>query len=327
MTISGENFAAGAKVTIGGVAGANVTVANSSLITATTGQHTAGVADVIVTVGDESAKLADAFTFVSPGSVINTPPRIVSLSAQGTRVNEPSQFADLSEGIIVTTVVQDVETPVQQLVYEWTSSAGGSFIGTGSTVTWRAPSAAPTPQLVTLSVAVVERYTDVDTNGLPVTRENRVTKTTSVSFHDSVNEVGTMARQFLLDFSDSSIKDVPYIMRNFKTGVLCPSGAMNETSDVESNRLHFKIISSFVGPPAVTVNFGGSCPFRLRRGDACAPIMTDWVSIYLDDGSTQHVAGTDQVTAFYVADDKRWWLCDSDYDGHSFLNLRHSFIR
>ena len=31
-----------------------------------------------------------------------------------------------------------------------------------------------------------------------------------------------MARQFLLDFSDSSIRDVDYIMRNFGSATTCP---------------------------------------------------------------------------------------------------------
>jgi hypothetical protein len=165
----------------------------------------------------------------------------------------------------------------------------------------------------------------VDASGLPVTRENRVTKSIAVTVHDSVKEVGDMARQFLLDFSDSSIVDVPYIMRNFTD--LCPEGKANETSDVTNNRQHFKITSFRVDPAVVTVNFGGRCPFRNASGDACAQVPVDWVSTYLDDGSRQHVAGTDQVTAVYDGTLKRWGLCASDFDGKAISGLMRRFIR
>ena len=123
----------------------------------------------------------------------------------------------------------------------------------------------------------VERYDTVDGGGLPVTRENRVTRNTTVSVHDSAKEVENMARQFLLGFSDSNIRDVPYIMRNFTD--LCPDGKANETSDVMNNRQHFTIISFRVDAAAVTVNFGGRCPFRNARGDACAQVPVEWVTI------------------------------------------------
>ena len=326
VTITGSNFVTGISVTLGGVAATNVTLTGPTSLTATTAPRAAGVADVVVSVGGRSATLPGAFTFVSPGPVTNTPPTIVSLSARGTRPHEPSQFADVGELIDVVATVQDAETPVSQLFYEWTSNAGGTFTGIESAVKWRAPQAPIIPLNATLTLTVVERYSTVDASGLPVTRENRVTRSIAVSVHDSVKEVGDMARQFLLDFSDSSIVDVPYIMRNFTD--LCPDGKGNETSEVTHNRQHFKITSFRVDPAVVTVNFDGRCPFRNASGDACAQVPVDWVSIYLDDGSRQHVAGTDQVTAVYDGTLNRWGLCASDFDGKETTNgLMRGFIR
>ena len=72
------------------------------------------------------------------GSGTNSPPVITSLSAQGTRPNQPEAFADLNEQIVATIVVEDAESPIENLVYEW-SAASGTFEGTGATVQWRAP--------------------------------------------------------------------------------------------------------------------------------------------------------------------------------------------
>ena len=72
-----------------------------------------------------------------------------------------------------------------------------------------------TPSSATLTVTAVEKYQGADPTGLPLTKENRVSMTTIVSLHDSRSEIGALARQFLFDFSDSNIRDVSYILRNF----------------------------------------------------------------------------------------------------------------
>ena len=48
MTITGTGFLAGATVTLGGTAATNVTVVNSTTITATTPAHAAGAVNVVV---------------------------------------------------------------------------------------------------------------------------------------------------------------------------------------------------------------------------------------------------------------------------------------
>jgi hypothetical protein len=67
VTVTGTNFATGATVQIGGIAATSVSVVNSTTITATTGPHAAGVADVVVTnAGGMRATLARGFTYVTP---------------------------------------------------------------------------------------------------------------------------------------------------------------------------------------------------------------------------------------------------------------------
>jgi hypothetical protein len=315
ITIVGTNFADGATVNIGTVPATEVTIESPTRMTAVTGQSAAGTVDVVVSSQGRTATLPRSFTYSAPMLVENTPPVIVSIRALGTRPNEPAQFADLDETITLTAFVQDAESPISQLGFEWASNAGGTFSGTGPVVQWHAPNTGPTPSSATLTVTVVEKYQGADPTGLPLTKENRVSMTTVVSLHDSRSEIGSLARQFLFDFSDSGIRDVAYIMRNFSDR--CPDGKASETSDVTFNRQHFIINSSSIGSASVTVDFSGTCPLRLRSADACAQVPAEWTSTSRDDNSKSHVIGTDQVTAVYDPSRQRWGLCDSDFDGHN----------
>ena len=213
--------------------------------------------------------------------------------------NQPAQFADLDEQIGVTAVVTDAETAAAQLMYEWSSNAGGTFIGSGASVDWRAPLSPPLiPINASLTLTVIERYASVDSSGLPVTQENRVSKFITVAVHDSKKEVGDMARQFLLDFSDSSIQDVTYIMRNFTDAGFCAGEKADETNDVTNNRRNKRITSSRVDSPSVTVNF---------RLSVLGPNRPTLRAVDVGGGTcrlsapSQSRAGTDQVTAVCVA--------------------------
>ena len=329
ITITGSNFGAGATVTVGGVSATGVTVSGSTMITAVTAQRMAGVSDVVVTSGGNTGRLAAGFTYIAPAAATNAPPVIGLLSARGTRPNEPAQFADLDEQIDVSAVVADAETPGADLTYEWSSNAGGTFSGSGPSVKWRAPLSPPLiPINASLTLTVIERFASVDAAGLPVTQENRVSKTIEVSVHDSKSEIGAMARQFLLDFSDSSITDVSTILRNFTDDLPACRAAKNaEGSEIESNRQNYVITSSTVGNADVTINFQGICPVHTVYGDACAFVPVDWRSTWKATGLPEHVRGTDQVSAVYLPAQSRWRLCGSDFDGVTLPNSTHRFIR
>jgi hypothetical protein len=66
VTISGSGFAAGATVSIGGVAATSVVVVNGTTISAMTGAHGAGTVSVVVTNPDATnGTLASAFTYLA----------------------------------------------------------------------------------------------------------------------------------------------------------------------------------------------------------------------------------------------------------------------
>ena len=322
VTITGSNFASGAIVSVGGVDATQVTVINPNTLTAITGPHAAGTADVVVAVGSQRGTLPNGYTYVAPQQSANAPPVITSLSAKGTKPREPEQFADLGETINVSAVVTDAETPVPQLTYAWTATVSsgealGSFNGTGPNVSWTAPAAFPgTPMTVRIALKVTERYQTTDNVGLPVTRENVAEKTTDLRLHNSAKEVSDLAYAFLLAFSQQ--KPIDEVMKDFTS--TCPE-ALQERDDVACNQRDGTITSYNLGTPQTTVPFTGSCPFRNVRGDACAQVPAQWSTrisstpCHADHlpyvGKTNVVTGTDQVTAVLIND--QWKLCASDW--------------
>ena len=265
-------------------------------------------------------------TPVTPGPTVTPPPPggqtpppnavpiIESITVRGIRPNQPANLADVSETINVTAVVRDDETAVEQLQYNWTATAG-SFAGSGARVTWQAPAEAATPTNVTLSLEVVERYGS--------SFEHRVSRTADVRLHNSIKEVGDMARQFLTDFSTTSLKDWRTVMRNFKESACPPSSEFaDERDQVENHYTNFTMHSYNVGAATVTRNFGGSC-FAGLKGDACASVPVTWDSTDKRNNVRRTTRGTDHLTAAYSTTDSRWWLCssrftDSNSFGHSF---------
>lgn len=251
----------------------------------------------------------------TPTPPANNLPVIDSITIQGTRAKEPANFADLSESVPVVAKVHDDETAVDQLEYQWSATAG-AFSGTGASVVWVAPASAAAPLDVTITLKVVEKYGFA---GVPPAFSHEASGTAVLSLHDSVKEVGGMARQFLLDFSDSSITDVPFIMRNFDLG--CRE-AQDEAVQVSENRKHLKIIRSTIGIPMVTIPFGNAfCPIfksdpgRTQRGDACTATPAHWESTFLDNGHFTIADGVDWISAYYRPAIKAWKLCDSQFTG------------
>ena len=261
-----------------------------------------------------------------PPAVQNTPPTIGTFRVQGPAANEPPNFADLGERIEVSATVSDPETAINDLTYRW-SSAVGTFSGAGRAVTWIAPSTttSPTPIDVALTLEVVETY---QSQGRAV--ENRVTGSTTLSLHNSAQEVSALAKQFLDDFSDSNLVDVAYVMRNFEPGCY---GTAAETADVTKNRQDFTILEWDIGVPATTVNVGGFCSSRSHPGDACSLVPAYWRSqakrdlynaagtLVMRRGQTMTVTGVDRIAAMYYPAQKRWRLCDSAFSGTNSTSL------
>jgi hypothetical protein len=238
-----------------------------------------------------------------PPPVNNTPPVVTSIVVRGAAARMPAQYASLGDTVNVTATVTDAETPVSQLIYAWTSSAGGTFSGSAAAVTWTAPAttAAATPVNATLTLTVTETF--------GANQTNRVTANTVVDLHNSPREVQDLAVLFLEDFSTQLPVDT--VMRNFTA--TCPEAAQ-ERADVANSNARFTIIRYAVDAAAATttVPFTGVCPFRQVRGDACAQVPVSWTAMEKATGAVGTNSGIDQVTA--LLENGVWKLCASDYD-------------
>lgn len=251
----------------------------------------------------------------------NVAPTIDSIAVQGRRPRQPPRFADLREVVDVTATVRDPETSVDELTYQWTATAG-TVTGTGRVVTWTAPDAATTPAKVVLTLKVIETYGHP---GQPKNYSQEVSASVDVALHDSTSEVRRMSEQFLLDFSDTKIKDWQYIMRNFNAAA-CPNPdtVEEEKLDVIRHYSEFNMINSRVSDGKVTVSFGSFCPYRGRQGDACAVVPVFWES-RTNGGARSLAEGQDHLAAVYSTKDARWYLCSSDFESFETLAPSHLF--
>jgi len=310
--VAGIDSATATTVTIGGVAATNVTVLSPTTIQAVTGAHVAGAGDVVVTVGAQSATLTGGFTFVAP--LVNTLPVIASLAIQGKRANEPANFADVGEEVVVTAVVRDAETPVDKLLFEWTADAG-AFTGSGPSVRWQAPVSLVTPTQIKVTLKVTETLGTVLARGLTSAATQSVTASSTIRVHDSLKEIRDLSVTFLEDFSHQTLSPTQ-IVRNFWSGC---SGKEDELGDIEGNQRKYQITRYTLGTsPGAAIGFQGTCSFRAKKGDGCVWTPVEWHSVCKSTdcgtiGKTETAIGTDQTTAVYR--DSRWWLCDSDFDG------------
>jgi hypothetical protein len=321
LTIRGARFAVGAAVTLGGRPATDVSVQSAEVITATSPAGlAAGAADVVVSVGGKNGSLPGGFTYlVAPD---NEPPVIASVTARGSRPREPANFADLGESLTVTATVTDEETEPEDLEYQWSATLG-VFTGSGSRVTWRAPSSADTPVNVTITLRVIERYGSNDAF------RHEVTRTRVVSLHDSIAEVGDMARRFLVEFSKPQTnKDWRDIMADFDlAGNTCPNPSLidGEREDVIEHYTYYVMHHYSVGAATVTVRFDSECsvPGRSSRaGDACASVPVMWDSTDTRTDNRGVTSGIDYISAAYSSSARRWRLCSSDFRATS--TFRHS---
>lgn len=310
VTVVGTDFGADATLTVGGVAATNVVVQEGRTISGVIGARTlAGPADVVVTSGGRSATLANAFTFVAPTGT-NQPPIITDIRSNGSRVGQPSGFADLGETVTLVAGVSDNETPASALVYDW--SGDGLFSGSGPSVGWIAPaSLSATPAPATIRLKVSETFTE----GSVTHRHESSPRTFVMQVHDSRREILDMGVDFLTLFSRSEV-GTNDVLHNFSTTCDRGRGRGDESGDVDANRLSYiEDFSKFrIQPnPVVTFNFGGRCSFRSRPADACSSYTVHWEVVARATGERSTADGIDYVTA--VLENNRWQLCHSDFQG------------
>jgi len=231
-----------------------------------------------------------------PAPKPNLEPTIVSLTAGSPRV-------DADADLTLTAVVEDAETPLDQLTYQWsTTPVGGDFIGSGAQIRWRAPHGQTTPAIYSIKLTVVEKYVSA---GQPAQHE--VSKAVDVHYNDSPAEVRRIGMRFLTELFPDFTVAPPAAVEDFSDS--CP-GKFAELSDVTNNRKHFHILSGSYSPAAVdfdsaktSASLSGQCTFVDIPTDPTNP----------NYNRRESVTGVCSLTAVYES--WRWYLCTSSFRG------------
>ena len=93
ITVTGSNFLVGATVSLGGNPASDVTIVNSTTITATTPAHAAGAVDVVVTNGDgKQGTLNGGFTYQTPAPSVGQVSPATGSTSGGTTATIDGTF-------------------------------------------------------------------------------------------------------------------------------------------------------------------------------------------------------------------------------------------
>jgi hypothetical protein len=232
---------------------------------------------------------------IGPGPTpepINQPPVVRSIEVEHARL-------EAGAATVLTAVVEDAETELDRLQYEWSAEAG-IISGEGLRATWQAPTDAPTPADYQITLTVVEAYMASGNQ-----QSHRIVLSSSpVRVHNSRAELTDLAKSFLRDFIDSSVSPSQCV-RDFSD--TC-SGKRKELEDIERNRKEYTMLSASkysvrtptILTPWARAEIRASCEFHAKSRAT---------------GETGSAIGTCSLIAVYEGN--RWWLCESAFTATS----------
>jgi hypothetical protein len=228
----------------------------------------------------------------------NTPPVISSITASVAR-------AEVDTDVTLTATVTDAETPVAQLQFAWTVTAG-TVTGEGATVVWRTPKDNPTPADYTATLTVTETYGSAATGGSQ--QQSVSSQSPVVRVHNSPRELGDLSVRFLSDFANSGIPPA-VCLRDFSDSC---HGKQEELGDITENRSHFVVLDSSLRLKSVRVRADNThADMTVGCGFTSRIIKCDSGDLKCVVGSVSSVAGDCTLTGVY--EQQRWWLCDSHF--------------
>jgi hypothetical protein len=220
-------------------------------------------------------------------------------------ITVPSSRVEAGLDVAITAVVEDAETPLTELSYTWSASAG-TITGTGTTATWRMPDGITAGVDVVITLTVVDTYDALVGNTI-VQRQFTVVGTSSAfRVHDSEAELKELARHFLIDLFGNSTIPPEACLVDFTTIGRCAAGKSAELSDIQDHREVVVVLSAVVY--AQSVEFFGSAEARVTT-------EARFDDRYLNPAPGQpefdYTHADFYLTAVY--DGGRWWLCESTW--------------
>lgn len=251
----------------------------------------AGCGVALVAAGCSSPTAPPKPPVVNPSSA----PLIQSISVPTSRV-------ETGQNIAISAVVVDAETPLTQLVYAWTATAG-TITGTGATATWTHPAGITSGIDVTVTLTVTDTYDAVENN--QIVKKQYVVSRTSSAFrvHDSNAEQKALAHRFLVELFGNSAVPVEQCLVDFSEVGRCAKGKALEREDVQAHRRDYVVISASISSQTVE-------SFGPNEGRVVS--ISRFVDIRKADNFRGDFCGAFVLTTIY--DSGRWWLCESTLD-------------
>jgi hypothetical protein len=223
----------------------------------------------------------------------NAAPRIVSLTSN-TRI-------EADDVVTVTAVVEDADTPLDKLIYEWSVAPNKGTLtpGTdGRQLKWKSPHAQASPDIYTITLNVTEKFTALDLTE----KENKADpKSVTVHYNDSYAEINRIASNFLADFGNYNVS-AEQCVRNFTDS--CPD-KFEELQEIRNNRKDFQILSSTFSFTSYDFNADWT------KGTWAGPCV--FQDIVKKTGVKENVAGICTLAAVY--ENWTWFLCESHFKG------------
>lgn len=217
-------------------------------------------------------------------------------------ITVPTSRVEAATDVTITATVEDAETPLTQLVYQWSASAG-TITGTGATAIWRMPAGITAGVNVSITLTVVDTYDAVVNN--QVVKQQFVVAATSASFrvHDSAAEMKELARKFLIDLFGNSSVPVEACLVDFTELGRCAEGKRLERVDITRHREEYVIISARI--ERQSTRFFGPDEGEVRS-------ISRFTDRYIPTGFVGDFCGDFVLTTVYAQG--RWWLCESTLD-------------
>lgn len=218
-------------------------------------------------------------------------------------ITVPTSRVEAGQDIAITATVEDAETPLTQLTFQWAASAG-TITGSGTTATWRMPEGITAGVDVTITLIVIDTYNTIVNNQL-VQRQFSVPGTSApFRVHDSEAETMELGRKFLVDlFGNSSVPPEACMVDFSDTCATADNGKIDELQQIVEHRQGYVVISADVLTQRVAwrrADFGSVHTTMLYRD---RPINSPLI------GTT---CGDFEVTVVYVGN--RWWICQSFFN-------------
>ena len=215
----------------------------------------------------------------------------------------PSSRVEAGQDITMTAIVEDAETPLSQLTYQWVASAG-TITGSGTTATWTMPRGIKAGVNVSITLTIVDTYDAVENN--QVVKRQFIVVGTSTPFrvHDSTAETKELGRKFLIDlFGNSGVPPDDCMVDFTEVCANRPEGKNEELKQVRAHRQSFIVYRATM--LAQRVDWGGS-----DTGAVHNAVLYDDQEI--GKPPKLPTCGDFITTVIYVGG--RWWICESLFD-------------